>query len=410
MLNEENINNFTNMGIMNSILTINNLSNNTYDLSGNLINNNNNNKRKIKDTSDENYKLRGSNKNKIINNYMDDKNNDNNKLLDMLTPNKLIIPNYKEFNTLNNKKYTLVNLKIICKHYKIKSSGTKQELFERIYKYLKETFYVCKIQKFVRNFFIKVLNNYKGPALIKRKLCVNDTDFMSMDSINDVNYYQFISYKDVDNYIYGFDIVSIYNWLCTSIKENKDIINPYNRNKLPYEFIKNLRVTIKLSKVLNFNINISIIDKDTERNISLEERLNNKIIELFQNMDQLGFYTDISWFNELNYYSLIKFMKELYDIWTYRAELTYQTKYLICQCYNPFTDYMYIITHNNIHSNYQIDINRVKSTILSIIDKMINSGSSREYKYLGASYVLAALTLVNSNAANSLPWLYHSVS
>jgi hypothetical protein len=69
---------------------------------------------------------------------------------------------------------------------------------------------------------------------------------------------------------------------------------------------------------------------------------------------------------------------------------------------------MFII-NITVHHTYT-DINILKSTILNIIDKLINYGINRDYKYLGSSYVLAALTLVNSNAANSIPWLYQSVA
>lgn len=330
----------------------------------------------------------------------------NNKIQENIIDNK-IIPKIEDFNNLYNKKYTLVNLKLICKHYKIKSSGTKQELLERIYSFLKKTYYAIKIQRITKLYLIKKLNIYKGPALIKRSMCVNDTDFMSMDPINDISYYQFISYKDIDNYVYGFDIISLYNWLSTSIKDNKDIVNPYNRNKLPTELIKNLRMAIKLSKTLKFNINVNI--ENDNKSIKLHQINNNKVIQLFQNIDELGFYTDVSWFNDLNYYSLIRYIKELYDIWTYRAQLTNETKYRICQNVNPFINYIYIINHN-IHINPRIDINILKNSILFIIDRLINYGTTREYKYLGASYVLAALTLVNRNVADAIPWLYHSVA
>ena len=49
-------------------------------------------------------------------------------------------------------------------------------------------------------------------------------------------------------------------------------------------------------------------------------------------------------------------------------------------------------------------------TGLNIIDQICKKGSSEENCYLGASYVLCALTLVNSNAAEAMPWLYQSVS
>ena len=46
---------------------------------------------------------------------------------------------------------------------------------------------------------------------------------------------------------------------------------------------------------------------------------------------------------------------------------------------------------------------------LTVMENLVNTGSSTQWKALGAYYVLAGLTLVNQNAANTLPWLYESV-
>jgi hypothetical protein len=50
----------------------------------------------------------------------------------------------------------------------------------------------------------------------------------------------------------------------------------------------------------------------------------------------------------------------------------------------------------------------VKKAILEVLEKFINSGINNDNKSLGAYYVLGALTLVNSEAATSLPWLFQS--
>ena len=43
------------------------------------------------------------------------------------------------------------------------------------------------------------------------------------------------------------------------------------------------------------------------------------------------------------------------------------------------------------------------------MESLVSNGNSNENKSLGAFYVLSALTLVNNDAAESLPWLYQSV-
>ena len=55
------------------------------------------------------------------------------------------------------------------------------------------------------------------------------------------------------------------------------------------------------------------------------------------------------------------------------------------------------------------DLDSAKNSILNVIENFINNGVDNDSKSLGAYYVLASLTLVNSNAAEAIPWLYQSV-
>jgi len=44
------------------------------------------------------------------------------------------------------------------------------------------------------------------------------------------------------------------------------------------------------------------------------------------------------------------------------------------------------------------------------LEKFVNSGVDADNRTLGAYYVLGALTLVNEDAATSLPWLFQSLN
>jgi hypothetical protein len=48
--------------------------------------------------------------------------------------------------------------------------------------------------------------------------------------------------------------------------------------------------------------------------------------------------------------------------------------------------------------------------VLEVLEKLVNNGVDTDSKTLGAYYVLGALTLVNEDAAASLPWLYQSLN
>jgi len=220
-----------------------------------------------------------------------------------------------------------------------------------------------------------------------------------MDNIKEIEYSQFFSFKDTDNNIYGFDIMSIYNLFIKAEENKTNVLNPYNRNILPSNIFNNINSILTLNRTLNINLFLNIEDED----ISQENYLNNKLVSLFQKMDELGNYTDINWFNDLNRNKLILFIYQLRDIWIYRAQLTNNIRNNICPLGDPFINLYYEDLQN-------ININILKNIILTIIEKLITTGNTNDYKNLGTMYVLSALTLVNENTANALPWLYQSVA
>jgi hypothetical protein len=107
----------------------------------------------------------------------------------------------------------------------------------------------------------------------------------------------------------------------------------------------------------------------------------------------------------LNKIYLIKLVRELADIWSYRAPLTLETKISICPPLgNPFSR----LQIHNLQTMENID--DIRNVILDILEKFVNTGIDKDSKCLGAFYVLGALTLVNHDAATSLPWLFQSLS
>jgi hypothetical protein len=316
------------------------------------------------------------------------------------TQNKVIDEtlNYEHYEKLMTHKSTIQQLKTISKMHNLKLSGSKEELINRLYNYLRLSYYANKIQKNYRRHIIHLYNKYHGPAFIYRKRCTNETDFLSLENVDKIPYSQFYSYMDIDNHIYGFDIISLYNWMN---KSNEKCINPYNRNPFPNNTKQELNQLIKFSKIVHIPIHIDL-ENETNK-MSTKKKIELSALSLFQKMDELGNYTDVKWFTSLTTYKLIMFIREIYDIWTYRAQLPYNTKREIY----PLNDIFQGVQMEDL--NY-LDNSSLNNLVLSIINKFINYGINKDSQYLGASYVLSALTLVNEDAANAMPWLYQSVA
>ena len=310
------------------------------------------------------------------------------------------IPKYNEYNYLLENNYRVNQLKKMCNHYHLKKSGNKPELIKNIFNHLYLSSKTIPFQTRYRHHLIKRYCNYAGAAWLKRDTCVNDTDFLSFDPIQNISFYQFFSYTDSNNHIHGFDVKSLKTWLS---KKKELQINPYTRDIIPLYVINNVNSFIRLNKVLKFPLEITV---QQELPVQPQASYESRVIKVFQTIDDLGNYTNPDWFLSLNRFQKTRFIRELYDIWFYRLELTNTTRRNICPRGNPFRRFAL---------NIQLDIIAVSEEILnkfilSVIEEFVYYGSTEQDKFLGASHVLTALTLVNMDAANALPWLYQSVS
>jgi hypothetical protein len=319
-----------------------------------------------------------------------------------VTDENIIIPNINNYYELTKYNYNIAQLKTFAKHYKLKITGNKKQLISRVFCFLYLSSYIIKIQKNFRGMLQRKYNILHGPALQNRDLCTNSTDFITMEPIKDINSSQFISYKDTDNFIYGFDIVSLHNLIFKN-KNNLEIKNPYNRQNIPDNILKNIKTLIRLSKILNVKINFEI--EDDSFHISSEKVTELRVVSLCQNIDALGNYSNPEWFLSLNKNQIIKFMRELIDIWNYRAQISIETKRSICPPVgDPFRNFSMVFIH------VETNVSVIKKVILEVLEKFVNSGINRDSKSLGSYYILGALTLVNENAANAYPWLFQSFS
>lgn len=323
------------------------------------------------------------------------------KKMKRMTEYNFKILNFSEYETLTKYNFNVKQLKQLCKHYSLRVTGNKSILHERIYTFLRNSSYAIIIQKYIRGFFVRTLLKLQGPALIKRHICVNDSDFYSLDDITDIPSRQFYSFRDKNNLVYGFDICSLFNLWDLHKKNTK---NPYTQILLPDDTIQKLRKINKLSKIIGVNINIDIDYNEYTSNISPSQQVNNNIETLFQRIDELGFYTNSSWLTSLSRIELIYFYRNLWDIWNYRANLSHDVKGRICPgTFSPFINY-------NISLLYLKTELEIKEAIHDYIYNLISMGIEQNDRWLGASYVLTALTLVSHDAAQSLPWLYESVA
>jgi hypothetical protein len=408
------------------------------------------------------------------------KTNKKNAKLEKPSPSEISFHNYNILNEENKNgaaDYKVAELKEMCAiiqrdfdYKKVKLSGTKGELRQSVYNFYHHTFHCIKIQLKFNSFLRRKLNKLRGPALSNREICINETDFYSFDPIREIPNQQFFSYEEIGkeeekskskSCYYGFDIASIYNLILSDNGvENEyglsrrlifnESNNPYNRNKLPHNVVRDILKIIKLDRILSrkrviktkkmtknqmmnnnnnnyeYDNNNYVAENDNNNNavmgsggggmnISLpqdvltpHQRFRQHVLRLFQTINALGHYSDPEWFVALTYEQHITFLRELIDIWNYRAELSPQARRTIYPPYgDPFPHYVLgWVTHQfyiYLSPENIININ------LTVIERFIASAVSEGDRCLGSNFILCALTLVSIPAREALPWLYQSV-
>jgi len=347
---------------------------------------------------------------------------------------------------LNLKKYKLAELKAIAKQNKLFVTGTKPVLIERINVHFTKSLTLIKIQKIMRGYLVRLTIKMQGPALRNRSICVNDTDFYTMEPLCEIPNNTFYSYTDHNNFTYGFDL----NSLITLNKKSCKMLNPYNREKLYARNVNNIkkleriikftyktdhlpedklattlveptpivvpphivRPPIQLNTYSNTNNLFNLLGEDMPSSIQIDnlnrlneirlQPINTRIQGIFMEIDQLGHYTNSEWFLSLDRRKYYNFYRELYEIWRYRSQMTFITKRNICP-YDPFNG---IFTNNNY---LELSIEQLREGTLKMMESIIYMGIDIDHRNLGAFHLLSALTVVSIPARTAMHWLYESL-
>lgn len=341
-----------------------------------------------------------------------------------ITAESFFIPTIHEANEFSKYNYNVAQLKQIARHYKLPVSGNKSQIITIIYNFLSYSNFCTIIQKHVRGFFVRKVLRMRGPALYKRGLCNNQEDFLTFTSVKEIPTSQFFSFKCSKGFIYGFDIISLYQLFMNNTKNKQKTtktINPYTREEIDNEIFYNIEKVVRLSKLFFENPTlisyeneiISSNSLDTNNGTTTNTSINHNavsapfdyaqhILNICYILDNFGNYTDVEWFT-LSRDKIISFIRQLYDIWFYRAQLSQETRISICPPLgNPFLN----LQHYSINSMTYQELQKI---YIRIIENIITKAHDYDNRSLGGMYVLTALTLVSPNAAAAMPWLYESV-
>jgi hypothetical protein len=323
--------------------------------------------------------------------------------------------------------YRIPQLKQVAKYYRLTVSGTKGVLIARIEGYFKMIHTCVTIQRTFRGSLVRRCLKMRGEGFRNREICVNENDFYSLEPISEITYKYFFSFS-CGKMWYGCNIVSLIH--LTQMKGA--IKNPYTREPFTLEALSVIKDVYAMTCIVfgvpedapklksekaepsiifpTQTMGQIIIPVQTIETLIVKLRtirakpVSERVRLLFVEIDGLGNYTSSQWFSSLEKREYIRLFRTLFDIWTYRGQLTRETKILISILGDPFSE----INRERVYL-HEANIDVIKEICLRVMENMVYSGVDDEYRKIGALHVLTALTGVSIGARTSMPWLYEAL-
>ena len=230
--------------------------------------------------------------------------------------------------------------------------------------------------------------------------CHNPTELGTLEDLKTVPRAYLFTFREVNGYIYGFDIRSLQEIIQTSSDRFVEPKNPYTGNQLSRETRHDIR--LKLEWLVSLDLPIRI--QPPSLGPMKERELN--ILTIFQRIDQFGYPVKHEWFWSLEFRDLQNYYFGLEDIWRYRLNLLATQKQRIVK--NPqtlLTEKAYVKNLTATTDNYY----KLVDILIIDLTKLVTEGITRDDRANGVLYVLLGLVEVCPSAANALPQLTYAV-
>lgn len=135
-------------------------------------------------------------------------------------------------------------LKYTLKSHGKPVSGNKPDLICRLEQYYLQIKMAIRIQRIFRGFLVRESEKLRGYK--DSLVCNNSTDFYTLENITEIPHELFFSYRDDKGFVYGFNVLSI----MSMFKLTRKLINPYNREDVPFIVLQRLFSIYKKSRIL----------------------------------------------------------------------------------------------------------------------------------------------------------------
>ena len=249
------------------------------------------------------------------------------------------------------------------------------------------------IQSAFRGWLVRKSNVLRGPGYKNVALCNNTEDIYLLESLTEIHPDDFFTMKDIDGFIYGFHIESVHKYVFgCRVNGGGAITNPYNKSIITNDIVENIDNLYRLCCIRGVRNKIQNVLPTDQKFV-----FRNKVITVFQKMDDLNNYTDINWFMNLTNLELIRLVYLIKDLFDYRMELSSVKKSRIVR--------MGTVFYKDSHHYKHVSFSHLRNEIIDELNRLVSEGETRDDRYLGSLIILSGLVELDENCAMAYPWL-----
>lgn len=252
----------------------------------------------------------------------------------------------------------------------------------------------AKIQTIWRGYRIRRRIQFQGIGSVLPHIAQNTSDVYTLEPLEQIPLLYRWSYTDSKKNTWLFDIRS----LAMMFKEGNELQNPYTR-----EILSDSAVTSYKNRLGWLRKRKYCILHIQEEQMTPEQLWHQRILDVFLNLDLLGYHTCLNWFEEMSVIQLYRFYYELWDLWFYRVGLTEQQKSAICpQWRDPIKSVFRVQLRDALARK---ELKWHQTLALDCIEALTTRAVEKENRTLGALYVMTALSLASPKVREHYSWL-----
>ena len=304
----------------------------------------------------------------------------------------------------NSVNYTMEQLKATAAYLRLRRSGTKAVLRQRIHSALVRSHFASCIQSHYRGHLFRRYLQAKGLGGSKRpKGPTNNTELLSLEPVESIDFDNLINVPNDGGKDTLYSAETLNMLIENQFQSKRQAFDPYTNLPFKQEDLARIREERKLAIILkrrkaktgnsNLRVERSLNGDEDEFNHANLTRI---VMEICSHLDSLGHITDPEWFLSLTSPQWRLLNNNLSDIWVYRAQL-------------PANVRMAIGGRANLgFLRRGLPYNVIMRRVIDNIRCLIMSSQNRDHQALGAIYVLIALAQVSIAAADAMPTMYEA--